>query len=69
MSYSFEEIMAYHKGNRRVYNEIKRSLSKLVPFVGAGLTQFAYGTWPEALKALTDMLADPENVQEVTRLY
>ena len=68
MSYPFEEIMAYHKGNRRVYNEIKRSLSKLVPFVGAGLTQFAYGTWPEALKALTDMLAGPENVQEVTHL-
>lgn len=68
LSYSFEEIMAYHKGNRRVYNEIKRSLSKLVPFVGAGLTQFAYGTWPEALKALTGMLAGPENVQEVTRL-
>lgn len=50
MSYSFEEIMAFHSDNLTVYQEIKQDLPKLVPFIGAGLTQFAYYSWPDALK-------------------
>ncbi len=68
MLYSFEEIMAYHPDNINVYNEIKRSLSKLVPFVGAGLTQFAYCSWSKALKALAQKLTNTKNKQEVDAL-
>ena len=44
MSYTFEEIMQFHPDNEDVYEEIKKLLigKKLVPFVGAGLTKFAY---------------------------
>ena len=54
MSYSFDEIMSYHPTNREVYNEIKRNLSCIVPFIGAGLTQFAYCSWKQALEKLAE---------------
>lgn len=60
--------MAYHPDNINVYNEIKRHLSKLVPFVGAGLTQFAYCSWPKAPRALARKLTNTKNKQEVNAL-
>lgn len=68
MAYSFDEIMAYHPDNADVYREIKQFLPKLVPFIGAGLTQFAYFSWPDALKTLSGKLANNENAQEITDL-
>lgn len=65
MSYTFEEIMAFHPDNRDVYKEIKNTLPRLVPFVGAGLTQFAYCSWPNALRMLSDKLTDSKNLQRV----
>lgn len=58
MKYTFEEIMNFHPDNKRVYHEIKNNISNLVPFVGAGLTAFAYGTWNDLLYSLTDRLTD-----------
>ena len=68
LAYSFEEIMAYHPDNMDVYQEIKRFLPKLVPFIGAGLTQFAYSTWSHALKTLSGKLTNSTNVQRVVDL-
>ena len=53
MAYTFDEIMAFHPDNEDVYREIKQFLPKLVPFIGAGLTRFAYCLWPKALKTLS----------------
>lgn len=61
MSYSFEDVMAYHPDNQSVYDELKESLHSLVPFVGAGLTVFAYGTWRDALNKQADKITDKEN--------
>lgn len=52
MAYTFEEIMAFHPDNKDVYQEIRQFLPKLVPFIGAGLTSFAYYSWPKALRAI-----------------
>lgn len=68
MTYSFDEIMAYHPDNINVYQEIKQFVPKLIPFVGAGLTQFAYCSWPTALKTLSSKLANRKNVQKVNKL-
>ena len=54
MSYSFEEIMDYHADNREVYQEIKENLFNFVPFIGAGLKQFVYYSWENALKQLAN---------------
>lgn len=68
MAYSFDEIMAYHPDNADVYREIKQFLPKLVPFIGAGLTQFAYFSWPDALKTLSSKLTKDENTRKVIDL-
>lgn len=66
--YSFEEIMSFHPDNQEVYNEIKRNLSVLIPFVGAGLTQFAYYSWPDALSKIANKITDEDNFNEVQEL-
>lgn len=68
MAYTFDEIMAFHPDNAVVYQEIKELLPKLVPFVGAGLTQFVYCSWPKALEMLSNKLTDRVSVQEVNDL-
>ena len=68
MSYSFEEIMAYHPGNKDVYEDIKKNLSVMVPFVGAGFTQFAYCSWGKALDELAGKITDKKNFNQVKKL-
>ena len=68
MAYTFDEIMAYHPDNTDVYWEIKQFLPRLVPFIGAGLTQFAYCSWPKALETLSNKLTNGANAQRVTDL-
>ena len=68
MAYSFDEIMAYHPDNADIYREIKQFLPRLVPFIGAGLTQFAYCSWPDALKTLSGKLTNDANAQKITGL-
>lgn len=68
LAYSFDEIMAYHPDNADVYREIKQLLPRLVPFIGAGLTQFAYCSWPNALKTLSGKLTDSASAQKIADL-
>ena len=69
MAYTFQEIMDYKpKHNQDVYDEIKKHLSDLIPFVGAGLTNFAYGSWPGALKTLAGYISDTKTKQEIRQL-
>ena len=68
MAYTFDEIMEFHPDNEDVYREIKQYLPKLVPFIGAGLTNFAYYSWPKALETLSRKLTDSVSVQKVTDL-
>ena len=53
---TFNEIMDYHVDNPRIYKKIKsRIMSKsIVPFVGAGLSAFAYPLWIPCLRELTN---------------
>ncbi len=66
--YSFEEIMRFHPDNEVVYGEIKRNLPVLVPFVGAGLSQFAYYSWPKALNEIAKKITNEINHGEVENL-
>lgn len=68
LAYFFEEIMAYHPDNKDVYSEIKENLSNLVPFVGAGLTQFAYPSWNQALTELADKITNKTDSKQVKKL-
>lgn len=60
--------MEFHPDNRVVYNEIKENISIMVPFVGAGLTSFAYGTWAGVLKKLAKKLTNSKNQKIVYSL-
>lgn len=68
LAYTFEEIMAFHPDNEVVYREIKQFLPKLVPIIGAGLTSFAYYSWPKALETLSQKLTDCASAQKVIDL-
>lgn len=68
LAYTFEEIMDYHPDNRDVYSEIKEKLSNLVPFVGAGLTRFAYHSWKDALKELASKITNRNDSRQVKKL-
>ncbi len=68
MSYSFEEIMSYHSDNKNVYEEIKKNISVMVPFIGAGLTQFAYCSWKNALKELTQKITNNKERSQLKKL-
>lgn len=68
ISYLFDEIMEYHPDNWKVYDEIKQFLPKLVPFVGAGLTQFVYCSWPTALEKFSDKLTNRTDKQKALDL-
>lgn len=68
MSYNFQEILAYHPANETIFGELRDLLPRLVPFVGAGLTQFAYYSWPDALRELSGRLANKKNQQAVNKL-
>lgn len=63
--YSFEEIMKFHNDNINVYYEIKRNLSVLVPFVGAGLSRFAYFSWSNLLTELTKNITNRDDVRKI----
>ncbi len=68
LAYTFEEIMAYHPDNKDVYSEIKKKLSNLVPFVGAGLTRFAYHSWKDALNELAGKITNRNNSRQVKEM-
>ena len=57
---TFAKIMNCYPDNPMVYNHIKRDCSKLIPFVGAGLSVPCYPLWPKALKELAEQVAVPE---------
>lgn len=57
--------MDFHPDNKNVYREIKENLPSVVPFVGAGLTQFAYGLWGDALCGLAENISDKGNHKKV----
>lgn len=58
----FEKIILNNSPNKFVYNQLRQTLidnpNMIVPFVGAGLSQFAYKAWGDLLQDLLDQLAD-----------
>lgn len=47
---TFEEIMDFHVDNRRTFNSIVSNIQNIVPFIGAGLSAFAYPLWNDFLE-------------------
>ena len=71
---SFNEIMDYSAENRAIYDELlalmKESKNsgdyKVVPFVGAGMTAFAYPMWTAALTELAKELGEtPKSIKDL----
>lgn len=58
----FQNIILNNAPNKFVYNQLQQTLinnpNMIVPFVGAGLSQFAYKAWGALLQDLLDQLAD-----------
>ena len=67
--YSFEEIMNFHPDNKQVYDEIKKNLSVLIPFVGAGLTQFAYYSWSGVLFEIAKKITNEDDLHGILQVY
>lgn len=63
---SFDDIMDFWPYNRTVYQEIKNSLSDIVPMVGAGLSQniakegTKFSTWEGLLRQCTELMGIKE---------
>ena len=68
MPYTFDEIMDFHPDNKTVYEELKALKPRLVPFVGAGFTQFAYYSWSELLEKLAEKITNKTDRENVKRL-
>lgn len=66
----FQTIILDNAANKFVYNQLKQTLidnpNMIVPFVGAGLSQFSYKAWGALLQDLLDQLAD-EAIDEPRR--
>ncbi len=65
---TFEEIMNYSVDNPRVYELIRENLNEIVPFVGAGLSAFAYPTWSKFLVSVSKKLYDPKKKEKLKKL-
>lgn len=65
---AFQKIMDFHPDNIYVYEEIKRNLCVLVPFIGAGFSAFCYGTWKQTIEKLICKLTDEKSIAEINRL-
>lgn len=68
MATRFDEIMAFHRANRTVFDEMRNNRNQLLPFVGAGLTAPVYKGWNDALRELGKLLGDAEAEAELERL-
>lgn len=66
--YTFDDIMKFHPENPCVYEEIKRNAFILVPFIGVGLTAFAYDSWNDILKQLRDFLISKKAKERFNQL-
>ena len=71
MKLTFEDIMNYHPENREVFEDLKRKLPMVVPFVGAGLSvPCGYPQWGKALEGMAKRIGDiskKENVAEIIK--
>ncbi|MBQ6807676.1 MAG: SIR2 family protein, partial [Firmicutes bacterium] len=69
MAYSLEDILAFHGGNQQTYDELKtlfeKNPKKRIPFIGAGLSGFAYPGWGETLKKIAKKVTDSKKRQEI----
>lgn len=65
---TFQEIMNFHRGNRAVYEEIKRNLGQILPFVGAGLTARFYGSWSGAVNSLGENLSSEADRKTLSKM-
>lgn len=71
---SFNEIMDYSAENRVIYKDLLELMKKskdsgdykVVPFVGAGMTAFAYPMWKGALTELAKELGEtPKSIKNL----
>ena len=63
MSSAFDKIMNYDASNRVVYNSLCRAMKEgegVLPFVGAGISAFAYETWGQLFITLSENLPSKE---------
>ena len=63
MSSAFDTIMNYDASNRVVYNSLCRAMKEregVLPFVGAGISAFAYETWGQLFITLSENLPNKE---------
>lgn len=65
MPMTFQEIMEYYRPNSIAYKRIKDGLDALVPFVGAGLSAFAYPTWNGALRNFGEYAPEEEERAQI----
>lgn len=58
----FDEIMSFCPSNRLVFEELQESINNrnIMPFVGAGISAFAYKTWRNILLELSENLISEE---------
>lgn len=60
----FSSVILNNAPNKFVYNQLRQTLidnpNMVVPFIGAGLSQFAYKAWGALLQDLLDQLADQD---------
>lgn len=61
----FDKIMDYDAANKMVYKNLCKEIKRgegVLPFVGAGLSAFAYDTWDKLLIKLSSDLSDTDKI-------
>ena len=63
---SFDDIMEYcPEHNKTVFEMMKKKISNLTPFIGAGLSAFCYPQWKDVLPEIAESITDPAHKEEV----
>ena len=73
MPSAFDKIMSYDTANKIVYNNLCKEIKRgkgVLPFVGAGLSAFAYDTWEQLLIKLSSDLSneDKKRIQDAVKI-
>lgn len=65
---TFDDIMEYDSDNLQIFNELKKNIDLVIPFIGAGLSSFTYPLWSKFLYEIRKKISDRSIVKKINEL-
>ncbi len=66
-AYEFKELIDFYPPNEITYNSISKNIDHVSPFVGAGLSAFAYPTWQKLFSNIVEILPNGKYKSDVEK--